>query len=199
MLPRGFLELVLPLGISFFTFTQIAYHIDLRQDIAKRQDLLSYTVFVAFFPHLIAGPIIHPRELMPQFERGPHPRHSCRTISRWAAAGLSWGWPRKCCWRTALRRWPMRSTPTHMRPGFATSWLGALAYSAQLYFDFSGYSDMAVALAKMFSIDFPVNFNSPFKAACIIDFWQRWHMTLSRYLQEYLYSPILSWVNGRRH
>ncbi len=192
-----FADVVLPLGISFFTFTQIAYLIDLRQGIAKRQGLLPYSVFVTFFPHLIAGPIIHPRELMPQLESDRI--HGLRAND--LALGLTWfvlGLAKKVL--IADRIAPLADVLfAHPHAaGFATAWLGSLCYAMQLYFDFSGYSDMALGLAKMFSIDFPVNFNSPFKAPGIIEFWQRWHMTLSRYLNEYLYTPILRWVNGSR-
>ena len=197
LIRHGFAEVVLPLGISFFTFTQIAYLIDLRQGIAKRQGLLPYSVFVTFFPHLIAGPIIHPRELMPQLDEGRIGGLRLNDV----ALGASWfilGLAKKVL--IADRIAPLADVLyAHPRSaGFATAWLGSLCYAMQLYFDFSGYSDMALALAKMFSIDFPINFNSPFKAPGIIEFWQRWHMTLSRYLNEYLYTPILRWVNGRR-
>ena len=196
-LTRSFANVVLPLGISFFTFTQIAYLIDLRQGIARRQGLLSYSVFVTFFPHLIAGPIIHPRELMPQLDQGRI--HGLRGDD--LALGLTWfvlGLAKKVL--IADRIAPLADVLfAHPHAaGFSTAWLGSLCYTMQLYFDFSGYSDMALALAKMFSIDFPINFNSPFKAPGIIEFWQRWHMTLSRYLNEYLYTPILRRVNGSR-
>lgn len=192
-----FIEPVLPLGISFFTFTQIAYLIDLRQMIAKRQTLIPYSVFVTFFPHLIAGPIIHPRELMPQLDEG---RIGALRASD-VALGLSWfilGLAKKVL--IADRIAPLADVlyGHAKQAGFSVAWLGVLAYAMQLYFDFSGYSDMALALARMFSLEFPINFNSPFKAECIIEFWQRWHMTLSRYLNEYLYTPMLLWVNGRR-
>ena len=194
---RSFVDVMLPLGISFFTFTQIAYLIDLRQRIAKRQGLLPYSVFVTFFPHLIAGPIIHPRELMPQLDEGRIRGLRVDDL----ALGLSWfimGLTKKVL--IADRVAPL-SDVLFAHPyaaGISTAWLGSLAYAMQLYFDFSGYSDMALGLARMFSLEFPFNFNSPYKAQGIIEFWQRWHMTLSRYLNEYLYTPILRWVNGRR-
>jgi alginate O-acetyltransferase complex protein AlgI len=197
MISHGFADVVLPLGISFFTFTQIAYLIDLRQDIARQQGILGYSVFVTFFPHLIAGPIIHPRELMPQLDEGRI--HGLRSDDM--ALGMSWfvmGLGKKVI--IADRIAPLADMLfAHPRSaGLGTSWLGALAYAMQLYFDFSGYSDMAVGLARMFSIEFPLNFESPFKSHGIIEFWQRWHMTLSRYLNEYLYTPALRWINGRR-
>lgn len=197
ILPRGFADVVLPLGISFFTFTQIAYLIDLRQLIAKRQGIIPYSVFVTFFPHLIAGPIIHPRELMPQLEPGRI--HGVRSADM--ALGMTWfvmGLGKKVL--IADRIAPLADALfSHPHSaGFATAWLGSLCYAMQLYFDFSGYSDMALALARMFGIEFPINFNSPFKSEGVIEYWTRWHMTLSRYLNEYLYTPILRWVNGKR-
>jgi alginate O-acetyltransferase complex protein AlgI len=194
---HGFADVILPLGISFFTFTQIAYLIDLRQGIAKQQGLLPYSVFVTFFPHLIAGPIIHPREIMPQLEGDR--LGSLRSDDM--ALGFSWfilGLGKKVL--IADRMAPLADVvyahPT--RFGFTGTWLGVICYAMQLYFDFSGYSDMALGLARMFSIEFPVNFHSPYKAPSILEFWQRWHMTLSRYIAEYLYTPILQAVNSRR-
>lgn len=197
LIDRPFANVVLPLGISFFTFTQIAYLIDLRQGIAQRQGIVTYSVFVTFFPHLIAGPIIHPREIMPQFDR--HRIHSLRADD--IALGFTWfvmGLAKKVL--IADRIAPLADV-LYAHPanaGFVTSWLGALAYAMQLYFDFSGYSDMALGLARMFSIRFPINFHSPYKTQSIIDYWQHFHMTLSRYLNEYLYTPILRSVNARR-
>ncbi len=197
LIHHGFADVLLPLGISFFTFTQIAYLIDLRQGIAKQQGILAYTVFVTFFPHLIAGPIIHPREIMPQLEGDR--MGSLRSDDM--ALGLSWfilGLGKKVL--IADRIAPLADV-LYAHPGglgFAGTWLGVICYSMQLYFDFSGYSDMALGLARMFSIEFPINFDSPYKAPSIIEFWQRWHMTLSRYIAEYLYTPILQAVNSRR-
>jgi alginate O-acetyltransferase complex protein AlgI len=197
VLARGFANVVLPLGISFFTFTQIAYLIDLRQDIAKRQGIVPYTVFVTFFPHLIAGPIIHPRELMPQFEEGQI--HGLRADD--LALGMTWfvmGLAKKVL--IADRVAPLADV-LYAHPasaGFATTWLGALAYAMQLYFDFSGYSDMALGLARMFSIELPINFHSPYKTQSVIDYWLHWHMTLSRYLNDYVYTPIIRWVSEVR-
>jgi alginate O-acetyltransferase complex protein AlgI len=197
VISHQFENIALPLGISFFTFTQIAYLIDLRQQIARRQGIIEYSFFVTFFPHLIAGPIIHPRELMSQLES---PRPSGLRGDDFAV-GLSWfvmGLAKKVL--IADRLAPLADLIyDHPRSaGFLMTWLGALAYAMQLYFDFSGYSDMAVALARMFSIRFPLNFDSPYKAHGFIDFWTRWHMTLSRYLNEYLFTPAVLWINERR-
>ena len=194
---HDFGEVVLPLGISFFTFTQIAYLIDVRQAVAKRQDLLTYSVFVTFYPHLIAGPIIHPREIMPQLAEGRIGGLKANDL----ALGLSWfvmGMVKKVL--IADRISPLANALYNHPSSFGTggTWLGSICYAMQLYFDFSGYSDMALGLARMFSIEFPFNFNSPYKSPSIIVYWSRWHMTLSRYLAEYLYTPLLSAVNGRR-
>ena len=198
VLPHGFTNVVLPLGISFFTFTQIAFLIDLKQGIAERQGVLSFSLFVTFFPHLIAGPIIHPREMMPQFDAGKTKRGLQRED---LTIGLTWfilGLAKKVL--VADRISPVADAVFGHPHGFGAggTWVGVLAYTMQLYFDFSGYSDMAVGLARMFSIEFPVNFDSPYKAASIVEFWQRWHMTLSRYLNEYLYNPISSQIRRRR-
>ncbi len=181
--------IVLPLGISFFTFTQLGYLIDCKQGVAKDRGFLNYLVFVTFFPHLIAGPILHNSEMMPQFAAPATYRFSTDNFS----VGLGIfviGLLKKC-----LIADPIGTVvpagfahPTDL-PLFA-AWQVALSYSLQLYFDFSGYSDMAIGLARMFNLRFPLNFNSPYKAASVIDYWQRWHMTLTRYLMAYLYNPI---------
>jgi alginate O-acetyltransferase complex protein AlgI len=192
-----FSNVVLPLGISFFTFTQIAYLIDLSQETAEPQDFTGYVLFVTFFPHLIAGPILHHREIMPQFGKD-------RDFGiRWhdLALGASWfslGLAKKVL---IADRFAPHADAAFAHTGSLTltgAWIGVLNYALQLYFDFSGYSDMAIGLARMFSIQFPYNFDSPYKARCIIDFWSRWHMTLTRYLTLYLYNPLAMWVNRRR-
>ncbi len=194
---HNFAAVILPLGISFFTFTQIAYLVDLSQEVTPRQDLLSYILFVSFFPHLIAGPIIHHSEMMPQFATN----RNTGIHSNDLAVGITWfllGLGKKVL--LADRFGPM-ADGLYAHPhgfGFTGTWVGLLCYAFQLYFDFSGYSDMALGLARMFSISFPVNFNSPYKATNIIDFWQRWHMTLSRYLGVYLYNPIALAMTHRR-
>jgi alginate O-acetyltransferase complex protein AlgI len=188
-LARNYGGVILPLGISFFTFTQIAYLIDLRQDEAEPQSLLSYTLFVTFFPHLIAGPIIHHSEMMPQFNAQPHSGLRADDM----AVGTTWfllGLSKKVIIADTFGPIADRLYFSPHSLGTQATWVGMLAYAVQLYFDFSGYSDMALGLARTFSIPFPVNFNSPYKAANIIDFWQRWHMTLTRYLNLYLFNPI---------
>ncbi len=190
-------DVLLPLGISFFTFTQIAYLVDLEEGSAKHQDFSSYCLFVTFFPHLIAGPILHHAEMMPQFQQDRDYRLRFDDL----AVGASWfimGLFKKVILadRFAIPANAAFHAPGHL--SLLSSWGGALAYSLQLYFDFSGYSDMALGLARMFSIDFPLNFSSPYKSASIIDFWQRWHMTLTRYITVYIYNPASLAINRRR-
>jgi D-alanyl-lipoteichoic acid acyltransferase DltB (MBOAT superfamily) len=192
-----FAGVLLPLGISFFTFTQIGYLIDLRQGAAEPQEFVDYVLFVTFFPHLIAGPLLHHSEIMPQFQQD----RTYRLRRDDLAVGFTWfvmGLFKKVYIADTIA--PFADT-AFAHPGALTAigaWSGVLAYTAQLYFDFSGYSDMAIGLARMLSIRFPLNFDSPYKAANIIDFWARWHMTLTRYVTLYLYNPISLWVNRRR-
>jgi D-alanyl-lipoteichoic acid acyltransferase DltB (MBOAT superfamily) len=185
----SFANVVLPLGISFFTFTQIGFLVDVRQGITRDRSFLNYLLFVTFFPHLIAGPILHNREMMPQYSEPKTYSFSSQNL----AVGLTIfliGLLKKC-----LLADPLSQT---VASGFSGSgslttiaaWDVVLCYSLQLYFDFSGYSDMAIGLARMFNIRFPLNFNSPFKARNVVDYWQRWHMTLTRFITLYIYTPI---------
>ena len=195
-LSKHWADVVLPLGISFFTFTQIAFLIDLYKNSATQQDLPSYTLFVTFFPHLIAGPILHHREMMPQFQR----KSSGLNFGDLAVGG-TWfvlGLAKKVLIADTFANTANPVFQAHGSLPASYAWAGALAYTLQLYFDFSGYSDMALGLARMFSIEFPLNFNSPFKSASIIDAWQRWHMTLGRYIFTYIYNPVTRMVRDRR-
>jgi len=190
-------NVILPLGISFFTFTQIAYLVDLSQETAEPQDFISYVLFVTFFPHLIAGPILHHSEVMPQFAKGRDFGLKWRDV----ALGMSWFTLGLCKKVLLADRFAPYANAAFAHTGSLTmtgAWIGVLNYALQLYFDFSGYSDMAIGLARMFSIEFPFNFDSPYKATSIIDFWARWHMTLTRYLTLYLYNPFAMWANRRR-
>jgi len=189
--------LFLPLGISFFTFQQVMFLVDtFRGDIAA-VSFLEYACFIAFFPHLIAGPIVRPSHIIPQFRE-------LQPLAQWRerlAAGAEifiLGLAKKLVLADGLARFA--------EPGFAAAarhdplslieaWVALLAYALQIYFDFSGYSDMAIGLARMFGISFPQNFNSPYKATDISDFWRRWNITLSGFLREYLYIPL----GGNRH
>jgi alginate O-acetyltransferase complex protein AlgI len=189
-------NVLLPLGISFFTFTQIGYLIDLAQGEAMPQPLTNYILFVTFFPHLIAGPIFHHREVMPQFAEDRR-RMNIMDLT----IGATWfimGLFKKVAIADVLAT---TADSAFAHPGALTlfvAWEGVLCYAMQLYFDFSGYSDMAIGLARMFSIEFPLNFDSPYKSTNITEYWQRWHMTLTRYLNLYLYNPIALSVGRRR-
>lgn len=186
------LELALPLGISFFTFTQIAFLVDTARGQASEPSFSKYLLFVTYFPHLIAGPILHHRQMIPQFES--HRVLQIRADS--IAIGLTFltiGLFKKVVLADHFAEYaaPVFTTGSAGAPlGFAEAWAGALAYSLQLYFDFSAYSDMAIGLSRLFNIDLPVNFNSPYKATNIIDFWRRWHISLSTFLRDYLYIPL---------
>ena len=184
-----FRDIILPLGISFFTFTQIGYLVDVKQGVAKTRDLLSYVMFVTFFPHLIAGPILHNREMMPQFANAETYRFDIGNI----AVGLSIfciGLAKKVLLADPLSAGVATAFSNYAHAGFFGAWYAVIAYSLQLYFDFSGYSDMAIGLARMFNIRFPLNFNSPYKATTVIDYWQRFHMTLTRFITMYIFSPL---------
>lgn len=184
-------HIVLPLGISFFTFEQISFLMDLRRGHDYRLHPLRYAVFVAFFPRLVAGPILRYGEIVPQLER-------MDDGNRWAdlAIGLSifaFGLAKKAFLADGISPYvapSFQAAATGQPLDLFAAWGGALAYTMQLYFDFSGYSDMAIGAARCFGIRFPQNFNSPYKATNIIEFWRCWHMTLSRFLRDYLYIPL---------
>lgn len=186
----------LPLGISFFTFTQIAFLVDVSQGFHERYTPINYLLFVTFFPHLIAGPIVHHRDLMPQFEEERNYRFQPDEF----AVGLAIfaiGLAKKAL--IADQAATIAARLLDQGPvGPSAAWIGVLSYSMQLYFDFSGYSDMAIGLARMFGIKFPINFDSPYKATSIIEFWQCWHITLTRFLTAYLYNPIALALVRRR-
>ena len=184
--------IVLPLGISFFTFTQIAFLADTYQGKAKEYNFVHYILFVTFFPHLIAGPVLHHKEMMPQFGLPQTYRISSASLS----IGLSIfaiGLFKKVVLADGIAAYvsPVFSMVEHGGTlTFFEAWGGALSYTFQLYFDFSGYSDMAIGLSRLFNIKLPLNFDSPYKAVNIIEFWRRWHMTLSRFLRDYLYIAL---------
>ena len=185
-------EIILPIGISFYTFTQIAFLVDASRGEAAEYDLPRYALFVTFFPHLIAGPIIHHKEMMPQFAD----KRIYRVSSENLAAGLTLftlGLFKKVVFADRVAPFATSVFSVADAGGhipMADAWLGALAYTMQIYFDFSAYSDMAIGLSRMFGIHLPLNFNSPYKATSAVDFWRRWHMTLSRFLRDYLYIPL---------
>lgn len=189
------LHIVLPLGISFFTFTQIAYLVDAYRDEVKEMDYLNYSLFVTFFPHLLAGPILHHKEMMPQFDAIKNKVLNYKNIS----AGIflfSIGLFKKVVIADTFAQWANAGFETTQALNFFEAWATSLSYTFQLYFDFSGYTDMALAVALMFNIKLPINFNSPYKALNIQDFWRRWHITLSRFLRDYIYIPLGGNRNG---
>jgi D-alanyl-lipoteichoic acid acyltransferase DltB (MBOAT superfamily) len=184
-------EVVLPLAISFFTFQQIAYLVDVSRGLPPERSLLRYSVFVSFFPQLIAGPIVHWREVMPAFDR-------LKARDRWSdlAIGISVfsiGLAKKVLIADQLA--PLSdgvftSAEQGVIPSTPDAWFATLAFGLQLYFDFSAYSDMAIGVARMMGIDLPINFLSPYRSTSISEFWRRWHITLSRFLKDYLYIPL---------
>ncbi len=183
------LHIVLPLGISFFTFTQIAYLVDAYRGEVKEMDYLNYTLFVTFFPHLLAGPILHHKEMMPQFDNIRSKVLNYKNLS----LGLflfSIGLFKKVVIADTFAVWANAGFDTTVALSLFEAWATSLSYTFQLYFDFSGYTDMALGVALMFNIRLPFNFNSPYKALDIQDFWRRWHITLSRFLRDYIYIPL---------
>jgi len=183
------LKIVLPLGISFFTFTQIAYLVDAYKNTVKEADFINYTLFVTFFPHLIAGPIIHHKEMMPQFANLRSKILNNRNISL-ALLLISIGLFKKVLLADNLALFVHQGFDIRPHLSFLEAWFVSIAYTFQLYFDFSGYTDMALGIALLFNIQLPQNFNSPYKAVNIQDFWRRWHITLSRFLRDYIYIPL---------
>src|SRR4030081_1504621 len=196
ILSTGFTgNILLPVGISFYTFTQIAFLVDAYRGKVARYRLPDYVLFVTYFPHLIAGPILHHKDMIPQFERAAAKRPDAHMI----LCGLiifAIGLFKKTCLADGIQPLVTLAFGPNA-PSFDQAWIGALAYTFQLYFDFSGYSDMAIGISLMFGIFLPLNFNSPYKAMSIIDFWRRWHMTLSQFLRDYLYIPLGGNRRGR--
>ncbi len=183
------LHLLLPLAISFFTFQQIAYLVDSYRNETKEYDFLNYALFVTFFPQLIAGPIVHHKEMMPQFANIRNKVKNHRNI----ALGFfifSMGLFKKVVIADNFAKWANTGFDVATTLNFFEAWATSLSYTFQLYFDFSGYTDMAIGIALLFNIKLPINFNSPYKALDIQDFWRRWHITLSRFLRDYIYIPL---------
>ncbi|GIZ11939.1 MBOAT family protein [Pseudomonas sp. NCCP-436] len=195
-LQLGLTGIALPLAISFFTFQQIAYLVDCYRRETKESDFLGYALFVTFFPQLIAGPIVHHREMIPQFASRWNAVRRYRNV----ALGLfifSMGLFKKVVIADTFAQWATPGFDEGEALGFAQAWATSLSYTFQLYFDFSGYTDMAIGAALLFNIRLPINFNSPYKALSIQDFWRRWHITLSRFLRDYLYVPLGGNRRGR--
>lgn len=188
----NFEKIILPLAISFFTFQQISYLVDTYKQETKEYSFLHYALFVTFFPQLIAGPIVHHKEMLPQFKKDENYKFTYRPIVVGVTL-FTLGLFKKVVIADNISDYanPVFSGAMNGHLiGFFDGWVGAFAYTAQLYFDFSGYSDMAIGLGMMFGIKLPVNFHSPYKATNIIDFWRRWHITLSRFLRDYVYIPL---------
>jgi D-alanyl-lipoteichoic acid acyltransferase DltB (MBOAT superfamily) len=187
-------QVILPLAISFFTFQQIEFLLDTYHKKIGNQPFINYSLFVTFFPHLVAGPITRHSEMMPQFGKA----HSA--IAENIAIGLAIfaiGLGKKVFLADPLGAFasPIFASANSGDPiQFLPAWLAAVAFSLQLYFDFSGYSDMAIGISRMFGIRLPLNFDSPFRATNIVDFWKRWHLTLTRYINIHLYNPIVIYL-----
>src|SRR5712671_4247204 len=192
-------QIVLPLGISFITFQKIAFLIDVHGGRIPSFSLGDYCLFVLFFQQLIAGPIVHYGEMMPQFQQA-----RCRWDKENIAVGLSlfvFGLFKKVILADGISEqvspiYEMATTGSEIT--LLPAWIAAIGFTLQIYFDFSGYSDMALGLARFFGVRLPANFDSPLKATNIIDFWLRWHMTLTRFLTAYLYNPLALWLTRWR-
>lgn len=185
-------EIVLPIGISFYSFTQIAFLVDAWHGKVNEARPVHYGLFVTYFPHLVAGPVLHHAQMMPQFARAEVYRFNGANF----AAGLvifCIGLFKKVVLADGIAPYAdavFNPADGGSTPNVEEAWIGALAYTFQLYFDFSGYSDMAIGLSWMFNVRLPFNFDSPYKATSISDFWRRWHISLSTFLRDYLYVPL---------
>ena len=185
-------NLILPLGISFFTFTQITFLVDTWSNKTQEHKFVDFALFVTYFPHLIAGPILHHQEIIPQFNRGAEKKFIYENFSIGLTV-FTIGLFKKVIFADNLGLLADPVFAAHKNEillTFLDAWLGAIAYALQLYFDFSGYTDMAIGMSLILGIRLPINFYSPYKANNIIEFWQRWHMTLSRFFKDYLYIPL---------
>ncbi len=186
------LHVVLPIGISFFTFTQIAFIVDCYEGKVRERNFNHYLLFVSYFPHLISGPVLHHSQMMPQFRR---PETYQLRVDNFIVGLLFvvMGMAKKVLLADEVSQYAspvFDAARDGWHPGFVAAWTGALAYTLQIYFDFSGYSDMAVGLSRMLGIRLPLNFNAPYKSTNIVEFWRRWHMSLSQFLRDYLYVPL---------
>jgi alginate O-acetyltransferase complex protein AlgI len=184
------LKLALPLAISFFSLQQIAYIVDSYRNITPRGGLLEYCLFISFFPQLIAGPIVHHREIIPQLLDRENRTFNYSNISLGSFLFVI-GLFKKVVLADTFAAWAGNGFDNTEIINMAEAWIASYSYTLQLYFDFSGYSDMALGLALMFNIKLPVNFNSPYQATSIINLWQRWHLTLTRFINMYIYKPLL--------
>lgn len=182
-------EIILPLGISFITFQTIAFLVDCYRAKTSETNLVNYSLFVSFFPQLIAGPIVHHAEMLPQFKGHGNRYMNYENILRGGMLVML-GIVKKVILADTFAIWANKGFAAASTLNFAEAWLTSISYTFQLYYDFSGYCDMAVGLGLMFNIKIPINFNTPYKATSIADFWRRWHITLSRFLRDYIYIPL---------
>lgn len=179
---------MLPLGISFFTFQNIAFIVDNYEGLGEKRFFRDYLLYVAFFPHLLAGPIMHHKELLDQFKVPA--KFNLKQFHLGLFIFLV-GMFKKVAIADAFAKWADAGFSHHASLNLVEGWSTSLSFLIQLYFDFSGYSDMAIGLGLFFNIRFPVNFDSPLKSTSLIEFWQRWHMTLTRFINTYVYTPIV--------
>ena len=183
------LDVILPIGISFFTFTQIAFLVDASRGKAAEPDPVNYALFVTYFPHLLAGPILHHREMMPQFADRTNKRVAWENVARGLAL-LAIGLAKKVLIADPLAIEANAAFGSVVPLTFGDAWFGILCYTMQIYFDFSGYTDMALGMALMMNIRLPRNFDSPYRRRNLQEFWRHWHMTLTRFLRDYIYIPL---------
>jgi alginate O-acetyltransferase complex protein AlgI len=185
-------KVILPLGVSFFTFTQIAFLVDAYKGKISQFNFVHYCLFVTYFPHLIAGPILHHGSMIPQFADEDNYKFKMENFSigfAWFVVGLF----KKVVIADTFSRYSdpiFAAVDGGVSPTFIVSWIAVLAFAFQIYFDFSGYTDMAIGISKIFGIQLPVNFDSPYKATNIVQFWRKWHISLSNFLRDYLYIPL---------
>ena len=189
------LQLTVPLAISFFTFQQVAFLVDSFKGYVKKNNFLNYIIFVTFFPQLIAGPIVHHKEMMPQFSENLNKSINYKNIYLGVFI-FSIGFFKKVVIADGFSIWASNGFDVLEQLSLIEAWVTSLSYTFQLYFDFSGYTDMAIGAALLFNIFLPINFNSPYKSINIKDFWTRWHITLSRFLRDYIYIPLGGNKNG---
>lgn len=190
------INVILPLGISFFTITQLLYLFDCYEGVAKDHNLVNYALFVSFFPHLMAGPILYHRQMMKQFDNPSLRQLDWSNMSRGLTLFII-GLMKKVLIADELSPYVGLGYSHTAELDCLTAWLVAISYMLQLYFDFSGYSDMAVGLSRIMNLEIPINFNSPYRASSMINFWQRWHISLTNAITACVYMPIVKFLKTR--
>lgn len=188
------LNLVLPLAISFYTIQQIAYLVDCYEGLANEKSFANYCLFVIFFPQLIAGPIIHHKDILPQFADQARRLKNNHNISLGIFV-FSVGLFKKVVIADTFEQWATPGFDIANSLNFFEAWFTSLSFTFQIYYDFSGYCDMALGLALLFNINLPINFNNPYKSTGMIEFWKRWHITLTSFITTYIYTPLLRSFN----